>query len=482
MCYASETSDNLGDVDHRALRPELSLNREKRRKISMPVFVVSKTGERLMPTTRYGKVRHLLKNGEAKIIGRNPFTIQLCYDSTSYTQPMELCVDTGAQHIGISVKSETQEYVSAQYDLLTNEKERHDDRRRYRRARRNRLRYRRPRFDNRRTPDGWLAPSLKNNADRHVDIIRRFCAVVPITSIVVEVGQFDTQLLAALQEGTPIPEGTDYQQGERYNIATLREAVFQRDHYKCRFCGRDPFKDGAVLHVHHVYFWRGQHGNRLSELASCCEKCHTSENHKPGGKLYGWDKGLPQYTGAAFMNSVKWHIYNEVKHLAPEVHLTYGAATKLTRGDLGMEKSHANDAFAMGSFHPVERAPFVRYTKRRRNNRILERFYDAKYIDTRDGKRKSGAQLGCQRTNRREPRMSEKNLRIYHGPKETKGKRSIRRQHYSLQPGDLVLWRGERYTSHGCHCNGTRAILRETKKSVKLGDIRVIRHAGGWVS
>ena len=112
------------------------------------VFVISKNGERLMPTKRLGKVRHLLKNNKAMVIKHNPFTIQVTYDTKSYVQPMELCMDTGYEHIGLSIKSKTTEYVSGQYDMLTNEKQHHDDCRKYRRTRRNRLRYRKPRFTN----------------------------------------------------------------------------------------------------------------------------------------------------------------------------------------------------------------------------------------------------------------------------------------------------------------------------------------------
>lgn len=115
----------------------------------MAIFVISKHGERLMPTTCYGKVRHMLKDGRAVIVSRNPFTIQLTHETTAYTQPLELCVDAGYQHIGVSLKSETREYLAEQYDLLQHEKERHDDRRKHRRTRRNRKRYRKPRFDNR---------------------------------------------------------------------------------------------------------------------------------------------------------------------------------------------------------------------------------------------------------------------------------------------------------------------------------------------
>lgn len=84
----------------------------------MVAFVISKSGERLMPTSRLGKVRHMLKDGRATIYKHDPFTIQLTYDTTTNTQPMEICEDTGYQHIVISIKSESQEYVLAQYNLL----------------------------------------------------------------------------------------------------------------------------------------------------------------------------------------------------------------------------------------------------------------------------------------------------------------------------------------------------------------------------
>lgn len=84
--------------------------------------VLSKNGERLMPTIRLGKVRHLLKDGKAKIIKHHPFTIQLLYDSETNIQPIEICEDVGYNYIGISVKSQSHEYVSAQYDTLQDEK------------------------------------------------------------------------------------------------------------------------------------------------------------------------------------------------------------------------------------------------------------------------------------------------------------------------------------------------------------------------
>lgn len=259
----------------------------------MTVGVIGKNGERLMPTTRLGKVRHMLKDGRAVIYKRNPFTIKLNYDTKTCVQPIEICVDTGDRHIGISVKSEKQEYVSEQRDLLKYEKQHHDDQRRMRRTRRNRLRYRAPRFNNRRASKkpGWFAPSLKNKAERHIDLIAAYVSVFPITSIVLEVGSFDTMLLKAIQEGKPVPHGTDYQHGPASEADTLREAVFQRDGHRCVFCGRGV-EDGAILHAHHAYYWMGRHGSSIDELVSCCEKCHIPANHAKGGKLWGFNKCL----------------------------------------------------------------------------------------------------------------------------------------------------------------------------------------------
>ena len=438
-----------------------------------------------MPTVRYGLVRHMLKDGRAVIYCRKPFTIQLTYISSEYVEPLELCIDTGAQHIGISLKSNKREFVSEQRDLLKDEKEKHDDFRMYRRTRRNRLRYRKPRFNNRTAnkKDGWFAPSLKNKADQHIQLITKLVNVAPIKDIYLEIGSFDTQLLDAIAKGLPIPEGTDYQQGALYGEETLRKAVFQRDNYTCQVCGR-TIKDGVKLHTHHFLYWQGRHGNRLDELCTVCEKCHTSANHQKGGKLYGWgeDKKFKSYVAAAFMNIVRWYIVNQIKALLSdaEVHTTYGAATKLSRKDLLLDKSHVNDAYSMGKLHPNIRCETEYYKKVRRNNRCLEKFYDAKYIDVRDDKKKSGKDLGCQRTNRREPRMSEKNLRIYHGQKVSKGRRSIRKQRYSIRPGDVVLFNSQKYISKGCGSYGTQVVL-DTGKVVSIKKVQIICHTGGWI-
>ena len=113
------------------------------------VAVISASGKKLMPTNSY-RARRLLKSKRAVIYKYRPvFTIKLVDRTNGYTQPIEYKCDTGYQNIGISICSDTKEFVNEQRDLLKDEVKRHSDSRKYRRTRRNRLRYRKKRFDNR---------------------------------------------------------------------------------------------------------------------------------------------------------------------------------------------------------------------------------------------------------------------------------------------------------------------------------------------
>lgn len=446
----------------------------------MYAFVIAKDGSRLMPTN-IRKARRLLEKGKAVIYRHHPFTIQLTRESGHYTQPVEFCEDSGSEHIGVSVKSETHEYVHAQYDNLRDEKQRHQDQRMHRRTRRNRLRYRKPRFDNRRRDSEWLACSVKHKKDNHIRIFDMYAEVCPIIRAIFEVGQFDPAGIQALEETGEVLQGTDYQRGKRYQLANLREAVFTRDHYTCQVCGRSV-TDGVILHAHHIVYRSNGGTDRINNLLTVCHKCHTSKNHQPGGRLYGLKPKTGTYRDATFMNIVRWYIVNDVKERYPDVEVkhTYGSYTKASRRDLGqLTKTHANDAYAMGKYHPKHRCRETRYAKRRRNNRILTKFYDAKYTDIRDDVKKKGSEIGCNRTKRSIPRNNPNNERMYRGHKVSKGRVSVRKQRYSIQPGDTLKYRGAITHAKGVHCNGTRVML-ETGISVKILDTAVIKRIGGW--
>ena len=448
------------------------------------VYVISKNGKRLMPTVRFGRVRHLLKDGKAIIHSRHPFTIQLTYDSPENIQPMEIGVDAGYQHIGISVKSTKREYLSAEFKLLVDEKSRHDDCRKLRRTRRNRLRYRKPRWNNRThsKPEGWLSPSIQHKADAHIDIIKRICIVAPVKSVTIEVGQFDPALLKVMQTGEKPPEGIEYQQGPLYFADSLRAAVFQRDNYTCKICKKSALKDRTIiLHTHHALFWKGRHADTLNELITVCSNCHTSANHQPGGKLWGIEPKVARLEGATYMNIVRWYIIKTLRQMLKEVevNVTYGSVTSRKRKDLGLAKSHAIDAYCIGDLQPDILAETIYYTKKRRNNRILEKFYDAKYYDSRDGKIRSGSELGCNRTNRKESRNSDKNLRMYHGARKSAGRRQIRRQRYVYQPNDVVKYNGKMYLVKGVQNLGAYTALKDFKP-VRTSKLQPIKHVNGW--
>ena len=407
------------------------------------VFIINLNGDALMPTTRV-KARKLLKAKKAEVFSYFPFTIKLLYDAGCDTQKIELCVDTGSQHIGISVKCSKHEYVHSQFNLLKGEKENHEKRLSNRRTRRGRLRYRAARFGNRVSSkkEGWLAPTVKNKKDRHVDLISKFINVCPISTVVVETGQFDTSQMRAIEKGQKL-EGVDYQQGLKFMKSSIREAVLQRDNYTCQCCGKG-IKDNIVLKIHHNIHRHLGGSDSVDNLVTVCSGCHTSKNHKPGGKLEsGAFNKIKPLKDASHMNIIRWYIVNEIKEKYPNINIknTYGAYTKVSRRELGkIVKTHANDAYVMGELHPKHRHIECVFEKQRRTTRAFESFHDALYIDSRDGKIKTGSELSCERTNRSEKRNSDKNERIFRKTKKKKGFRQINKTkpYKDFKKGDLI--------------------------------------------
>ena len=134
----------------------------------MVVYVVNRQGKPLMPC-HPAKARILLKKGQAKVVQRTPFTIQLLYGSSGYRQPITLGVDSGYSHIGLSAITTKKEVYSAEIELRTDIVKLLSKRREYRRARRYRkTRYRKPRFLNRKRSEDWLAPSIQHRLDSRI--------------------------------------------------------------------------------------------------------------------------------------------------------------------------------------------------------------------------------------------------------------------------------------------------------------------------
>lgn len=95
-----------------------------------------------MPTTTR-RARIFLQSKRARIVQREPFTIQLRVETTSYTQPVTVGVDTGSQTVGIAAIANEQTLLQAEVQLRTDVSKKLTQRRSYRRARRSRkTRYR----------------------------------------------------------------------------------------------------------------------------------------------------------------------------------------------------------------------------------------------------------------------------------------------------------------------------------------------------
>lgn len=431
------------------------------------VYVISKSGEPLMPTDRHGKVRILLREKKAKVVKRKPFTIQLLYGSKEYTQPVTLGIDSGYTYIGYSCVSEDKELISGEVKLLSGISERLKEKAMYRNQRRNRLRHRKSRFDNRKRDKGWLAPSIQHKYDSHIRFIKSLKSILPITNIVVEVASFDTHRLK-----NPSVEGEAYQQGEQYDFFNLRDYIFHRDNHTCQIC---KAKD-LPLRVHHIGYWKKDRTNRPANLMALCVKCHSSRNHEKGGKLWGLEPINKGFKEATFISMIRWRLVNKLN-----CSHTYGYITKAKRIELSLDKGHSNDAFVIAGGKNQKRAKDVDYEQVRRNNRSLERFYDAKYTDIRTGKRVSGKDLNSGRTTRNK-NLNGENLRQYRGEKLSKGRRSIRTKRYFYQPNDLVKLDDIVYTVRGTHNKGSRVVLRETGKSIKVDNLIPYKFMNGLVA
>ena len=424
-----------------------------------------------MPTDRHGMVRRLLKTKRAKIVKRSPFTIQLLYEVENKTQDIDLKVDSGYLNIGISACSDNAELYSAEVKLLENQKQRLEDRRKYRRTRRNRLRYRKPRFDNHRRSEGWLAPSIEHKVESHVKVIKNITDILPITKIIVEVANFDIQALK-----NPDINGAEYQQGEMFDFRNLREYTFFRDNYTCQICGKSAFKDGAILRMHHVEYWNNNNRSNIpANTLTVCTKCHSSKNHEPTGKLYGIKMKHKPFKAETFMSTVRWIILNRLKERYKDILVvhSYGYQTKDKRIELKLEKTHYNDAYCIGDKQPAKRlANTLILKQQRKNNRSLEKFYDAKYIDKRDGTKKTGKELFSGRTTRN-TNLNSENLHQYRGQKLSKGRRAIRKQYYMYQPNDTVIYQNRLYNVVGVQNKGTYIKLRDEFKTMVVATDKV---------
>jgi hypothetical protein len=323
----------------------------------MVVYVLNKNGIPLMPC-KPQKARKLLKQGKAKVVRHTPFTVQLKYGSSGYKQPVVLGVDAGSKTVGVSATTEKTELYTAEVELRTDIVNLLSNKRQYRRGRRSRkTRYRKARFNNRKKPDSWLAPSVNHKINSHLKVVDMVHNILPVTRTVIEVTSFDIQKIR-----NPDIEGIEYQQGDMLGFWNVREYVLFRDGHKCQ--GKKNCK-GKILNVHHIVS-RKTGGDRPENLITLCEDCHNA--YHIGTLRIKIKKAMP-FKDAAFMGIMRWTVYNRLKEKYPSVKLTYGYLTKYNRIKAGLNKSHVVDARVISGNPDARPSDTVYYYKFVRKNR-----------------------------------------------------------------------------------------------------------------
>jgi len=340
----------------------------KRKECLFMVYVLNKDGQPLMPTSRHGKVRRLLKSGQAKVIKRCPFTIKLLYESTNHTQPISLGIDAGSKHIGLSATTNKKVLFVADILLRNDIVDLLSTRRQNRRTRRNhKTRHRASKFNNRvhSKNKGWLAPSIENKINTHITMVEKVHKILPISKIIVEVASFDIQKIK-----NPTISGKKYQQGEQLDFWNVREYVLFRDGHKCQCC-KGKSKD-KILNIHHIES-RHTGGDAPNNLITLCETCHTGY-HKGTVKLPSNIKRGMKFKDATFMGIMRWAFYNKLKEIYPNVSMTFGYITKNIRIENGLPKEHYIDAICIsGNPKAIFDSTVYYYKKVRCHNRQIHK-------------------------------------------------------------------------------------------------------------
>ena len=385
------------------------------------IYVLNLNNMPLMPCTAC-KAKKLLKSGKAIVVKFKPYTIKLNFECENKTQEVTLGIDSGSKFIGFSAVSSDKELICGTLILDNKTSGRMEEKKIYRRKRRNKLWYRKSRFLNRKVEKGWLPPSIQRKYDTHLNLISRIKKLIPINKIIIEVGNFDIQKIE-----NPEISGIEYQQGDMIGYQNIRSFLMFREKGLCQICGKS-FTKGNTAHVHHCKQRKDAGSNSVKNLALLHKKCHI-DLHKKGLKL----KSPKSYKDSTFMNIMKNRFFNDI----PDVELTFGYITFTNRIILNIEKTHYNDAFIIAKGDNQERIKPIELVQKRINNRKLQ--------------------------------INRKGF-----------KPAIRKQRYPIRPKDLVWVGGKFYSANGSHDKG-RSVILLNKKSIQIKKIEKVYHFGSII-
>lgn len=293
------------------------------------------------------------------VVRRLPFVIRIKDRVGGTTQPIALKIDPGSKTTGLAVVRLVSG-VTVRCLWLAELEHRGlvirrslEQRRALRHGRRSRnLRYRAPRFDNRRRPAGWLAPSLRHRVDAVIHWLVRLRAWCPITCVAQELVKFDMQLLA-----NPEISGVGYQQGTLAGFE-VREWVLEKWGRACVYCGAE----GVPLQMDHVVPKARLGQSRPRDLVPACGPCNQHKGKRPVAEflakkpevlkkiLVELDRPMRD---AAAVNATRWALYAQLKVFGLPVTTGTGGRTKWNRTRLGVPKGHALDALCVGEVQAV---------------------------------------------------------------------------------------------------------------------------------
>lgn len=346
----------------------------------MRVFVLDREGRPLDPC-HPARARQLLRLGRAAIFRREPFTIILKDRMLEelVTHPHRLKIDPGSKATGLALLREDLPRVVWAAEVQHRGeavKLRLAERRSLRRARRGRkTRYRKPRFLNRRRPEGWLPPSLESRVANVMAWVERLRRLAPVAAISVELARFDTQKLQ-----NPEITGVEYQRGSLFGYE-VREYLLEKFGQTCVYCG--GLSGDPVLEVEHLVPKSRGGPDRVFNLVIACRDCNREKNDRTpaewGENLARsgreidrvrrencatvWARATAPLKDAAAVNATRWALYRRLAVTGLPVEAGTGGRTKWNRTRLGLPKEHWTDAACVGASTPealvVERGPVL---------------------------------------------------------------------------------------------------------------------------
>lgn len=328
----------------------------------MSVFVLDKHKSPLMPCSEK-RARLLLARGRAVVVRAYPFTIRLKDRIGGGTQPVRVKLDPGSKTTGIAVVRENgqKQHVLALMELVHRGcqiSKNLEQRRAFRRRRRNQLRYRAPRFLNRTKPKGWLAPSLQHRVDTTRSLVNRLRSLVPVSGVSQELVRFDTQKME-----NPEISGVEYQQGTLLGYE-IREYLLEKWGRECAYCGE---KD-TPLQIEHIDPRANGGSNQISNLTLACDPCNKEKGKQSLVEFFTsstrfkrhqsrLDRVLKQrktpLRDASAVNATRWALYQTFKSTGLPIEVGTGGRTKFNRRRFNIPKTHALDAACVGKAESI---------------------------------------------------------------------------------------------------------------------------------